>query len=100
VRCYVYLEKTQVSGGKIMNYRKVQEEFVVVFCQNEDGMTLRVAIRQQVEACPDCREKAAMTRRMVAIVRTHCSHQAPRDLRSRILSCLPHRCGNDPSPKE
>lgn len=78
-----------------MNYRKVQQEFVVVFCQNEEGMTLRVAIRQQVEACPDCQEKAEMTRRMVAIVRTHCHPKAPQDLRTRILSCLPHRCQDE-----
>ena len=81
-----------------MNCRKVQEEFVIVFCQDEAGMTLRVAIRQQVEACPDCQEKAAATRRMVAIVRSHCSQKAPQDLRSRILSCLPHRCQNDLDP--
>ncbi len=79
-----------------MNFRKVQEEFVIVFCQDEAGTTLRVAIRQQVEACPDCQHKAAMTRRMVAIVRTCCVRQTPQTLLGRILACLPHRCQNGP----
>lgn len=78
-----------------MNVRRVQEEFVVVFCQDEAGVTLRVAIRQQVESCPNCREKAAMVHRMVTIVRTRCVRQAPQSLLGRILSCLPHRCGDE-----
>lgn len=78
-----------------MNFRKVQEETVIVFCQDEAGTTLRVAIRQQVEICPDCQQKAAMTRRMVAIVRTRCVRPAPQTLLGRILACLPHRCQGD-----
>ncbi len=78
-----------------MNFRKVREETVVVFCQDEAGTTLRVAIRQQVEICPDCQEKAAMTRRMVTMVRSRCSRSAPQSLLSRILACLPHRCQED-----
>lgn len=83
-----------------MNCRKVQEEFVVVFCQDEAGTTLRVAIRQQVETCPDCQEKAAMTHRMVAIVRTRCVRTAPQTLLGRILSCLPHRTRPQSDPSQ
>jgi len=83
-----------------MNCRKVQEEFIVVFCQNEAGTTLRVAIRQQVQSCPDCQQKAAMTHRMVAIVRTRCVRPAPQTLLGRILSCLPHRCGEGGEPDQ
>lgn len=76
-----------------MNFRKVKEEFVVVFCQDEAGATLKIAIRQHLVACPSCRKQADQARRIIAIVQQRCTrHCAPQDLRSRILACLPHRC--------
>lgn len=79
-----------------MNFRKVKEEFVVVFCQDSAGITLKIAIRQHLEACPNCQEQAEHTSRIVSMVRSRCRREcAPQDLRLRILALLPHRCQNE-----
>lgn len=76
-----------------MSFRTIKEEFVVVFCQDEAGATLKIAIRQHVVACPNCQEQAEHTNRIVAIVRARCRRELPpQDLRTRILALLPHRC--------
>ena len=72
-----------------MKCRKVKEEHVLVFSQDEAGRNLTVAIQRHVSICPDCARKAEKTRRIVTIVRERCvREQAPLDLRQRIMACL------------
>lgn len=76
-----------------MSFRQIKEEFVVVFCQDEAGATLKIAIRQQVIECPTLQEQAEHTNRVVAMVRERCRREcAPIELRTRIIALFPHRC--------
>lgn len=72
----------------LVKCRKVKEEFILVFSENEDGRQLRVAIQRHVTVCPECAAKAEHTRRIVTLIRERCRCEAPRDLRHRILSKL------------
>lgn len=74
-----------------MKCKQVKEEFVFVYGEDEDGRQLRVAIYRHVNDCPECAAKAEHTRRFVTLVREHCRCEAPRELRSRILSVLSKR---------
>ena len=71
--------------------RKVKEEFVLHFREEEDGRRLSVAFHRHVSACPDCAKEAESTRRIVTIVRERCGRRsAPGSLRDRILAGLRH----------
>lgn len=75
-----------------MDCRKVREEYVFLYADNEMGRELLVAFRRHVSRCPHCAQEAQYTRRLLALVRERAvRRQAPVDLRAKILARLPHR---------
>ena len=77
-----------------MNCKRIHEELVFRFADNEMELELQVAFKRHVADCPHCAREAQYTRRLLMIVRQkveRCS--APTHLRERILAALPHRRG-------
>lgn len=77
-----------------MNCRRVKEEFVMIFGQQDEGRSLLIAMQRHVQACPHCHERAENTRRIVTILRQRClPSRAPKGLRSRIVDGLRQSLG-------
>ncbi len=75
-----------------MNCKQVKEEFVFLFIDDEMGQEVLVAYHEHISHCPHCAHKARYTRRLIATVRRTTQRQpAPKGLRQRILSSMPHR---------
>jgi anti-sigma factor (TIGR02949 family) len=75
-----------------MDCRKIREELVFLFADNEMGQELLVAFERHVSACPHCAREARYTRRLLTVVRERAVRwRAPRRLRARILARMPHR---------
>lgn len=75
-----------------MNCKKVLEELIFRFADDEMEQELRVEFKRHVADCPHCARQAQYTRRLLMVVRqraTRCA--APTHLRERILAALPHR---------
>ncbi|MEL7061887.1 MAG: hypothetical protein AAGN46_17810 [Acidobacteriota bacterium] len=72
-----------------MKCRRVRDEFILIFGQEDAGRRLLVAIRHHADTCPDCQETARQTQHFVTILRQRCSRwQAPSSLRNRIVEHL------------
>ena len=75
----------------MMDCKEVRET-LFLFVDNEMETTLLTSFRDHLEQCPGCAEKMDYTRRLLWLVRERCVRcSAPRDLRVRILTSLPHR---------
>lgn len=75
-----------------MDCRKVREELVFLYIDNEMGQELLVAFQRHVSRCPHCAQEAQYTRRLLTILRERAGRRrAPRRLRAQILARLPHR---------
>ncbi len=75
-----------------MKCKRVREEFVFRFVDNEMGQELQVAFDRHVADCPHCAQQTQFTRRLLTIVRERTVRcHAPTSLRDRILAHLPHR---------
>lgn len=77
-----------------MNCRRVKEEFVMLFGQQDEGRSLLVAMQRHVRACPHCHERAESTQRIVSILRRRCGQApTPKGLRTRIVAGLRQSLG-------
>jgi anti-sigma factor (TIGR02949 family) len=75
----------------MMDCREVRET-LFLFVDNEMAADLLTPFRDHVEKCPGCAQKMDYTRKLLWLVRERCVRcAAPRDLRTRILTSLPHR---------
>ena len=75
-----------------MDCKKVKEELVFLYADNEMGREVRVAFKRHVSLCPRCARKAEFTRRLLDLIRERARRrEAPRRLRAKILAGLPHR---------
>ncbi len=75
-----------------MDCKKIREELVFLYADNEMGRELLVAFRRHVSLCPHCAREARFTRRLLTVVRERAVRwRAPRRLRAKILAGMPHR---------
>jgi anti-sigma factor (TIGR02949 family) len=71
---------------------KEVSETLFLFVDDEMGEDLLNPFRDHVAQCPGCAQKMDYTRKFLFIVRERCIRcRAPHELRSRILTGLPHR---------
>lgn len=64
--------------------------FLVVDNELEDD--LLDPFQRHLDDCPECKQRAYFTRRLILVFRRRCArHAAPPSLRQRILTSLPHR---------
>ena len=79
-----------------MDCKKIKEELVFLYADNEMGQELLIAFHRHVSACPHCAQEDRYTRQLLSIVQRRAIRlQAPRRLRTKILAGLPHRRGSD-----
>lgn len=79
-------------GCESMGCKEFREELVFLYIDHEMGQELLVACKQHVSLCPNCAEKAQFVQRLLSLVRERARRrQAPRRLRAKILSRMPHR---------
>lgn len=72
--------------------KKIREEWIFLWSDNEMGEEMVLAFRQHIEACPHCAELIHIRKRFWAVVRTKCVRRpAPGALRDKILAEMPHR---------
>ena len=72
-----------------MDCKKIEEELVFRFADNEMGQELTVAFHRHVEACPHCAERARMARLLRLLVRERVAPTpAPKRLRVRIITAI------------
>lgn len=77
-----------------MDCKRIKEELVFLFADNEMGQELLISFRRHVSVCPHCAREAEYTRELLTIVRRRAIRRpAPRGLRTKILAALPHRRG-------
>ena len=75
-----------------MDCKRVKDELVFLFTDNEMNQELLVAFCRHVSACPHCARKTDYTCRLLRIVRTRAVRwPAPGHLRTRILTEMRHR---------
>ena len=75
-----------------MDCKRIKEELVFLFADNEMGQDLLISFRRHVSACPHCAREAEYTQELLTIVRRRAIRRpAPRGLRTKILAGLPHR---------
>ena len=76
------------------NCKKIHEELVFLYADNEMGQEMLVAFKSHLARCPECAHDAEFTRKLLMVVRQRCGRTtAPNSLRERILAALPHRRG-------
>ena len=74
--------------------KKIHEELVFLYADNEMGQEMLVAFERHLAACPECAQNAQFIQKFLMIVRQRCGRAyAPNSLRERILAALPHRRG-------
>lgn len=74
-----------------MNCERVNE-VLYLFFDDEMEAELVAPFRDHTDGCPDCARRVDYTRKILLLVRECCHRKpAPRHLRVRILSALPHR---------
>lgn len=67
-------------------------KILFLFVDNEMDGELLILCQEHVVSCPGCTEKIDYTRKLLWVVRERCVRcTAPRTLRQRILTSLPHR---------
>lgn len=72
--------------------KKIHEELVFLYADNEMGQETLVAFKQHLAACPECAQDTKFTQKLLLVVRQRCGRaSAPNSLRERILAALPHR---------
>ncbi len=77
-----------------MDCKRIKEELVFLFADNEMGQELLISFRRHVSVCPHCARQAEYTRALLAVVRQRAVRRpVPRGLRTKILAGLPHRRG-------
>ncbi len=77
-----------------MNCKKIKEELVFLFADNEMGQELLISFRRHVSDCPHCAREAQRARLFLTVLRERAARRpVPRGLRSKILASLPHRRG-------
>lgn len=72
-----------------MNCKRVREELIFLYDDNEMGQETLIAFQQHMVDCPECAQEVQYTRRLLTIVRqraTRCC--APSDLRQRLVERL------------
>jgi len=75
-----------------MNCKKIREELVFLYADQEMEAELRIAFDRHVADCPHCAQSTQYTTRLLMIVRERAGRcSAPNRLRERILATLPHR---------
>lgn len=78
-----------------MDCKKIKEELVFLFIDNEMGKELVIAYKRHVSHCPECARRERTTAYLVSLLRErNLRCEAPRRLRGKILSGLPHRQRN------
>lgn len=74
--------------------KKIHEELVFLYADNEMGQEMLVAFKRHLAVCPGCAQDAQFIQKFLMIVRQRCARaSAPNSLRERILAALPHRQG-------
>lgn len=72
------------------NCKKIHEELVFLYEDNEMGREMVVAYKRHLEDCPGCAQEAQYTHKLLMIVRQRVQRTtAPISLRERILAGLP-----------
>ena len=72
--------------------KKVCEEWIFLWFDNEMGEEMVLAFRSHISDCPHCAEKTQFRKHFLAIFRKKCVRQPPPgDLRDKILAKMPHR---------
>ena len=74
-----------------MDCKKIKEELVFVYVDDEMGQELLIAFRSHVSKCPHCAQEVEHTEQLMTVVRKMPRQVAPPNLRDRILSGLPPR---------
>jgi mycothiol system anti-sigma-R factor len=76
---------------------KEVSETLFLFVDNEIDQDLLPPFNDHMARCPGCAQKMDYTRKLLWLVRERCIRcTAPRTLRQRILTSLPHRTGGGP----
>jgi anti-sigma factor (TIGR02949 family) len=79
----------------MMDCKEVSET-LFLFVDNEMGPDLLTPFQDHVARCPGCAQRMDYTRKLLWLVRERCVRcTASRDLRTRILTNLPHRRSSD-----
>ena len=72
-----------------MDCKKIEEELVFRFADNEMGQELTVAFHRHVDSCPACAQRARMARLLCEMLRKRVAPTpAPKRLRVRILTAI------------
>ena len=75
-----------------MNCKKIKEEMVFLFADNEMEQEVLIAFRRHVTDCPHCAREAEYARRLLTLLRERAIRRtAPRGLRTKILASFAHR---------
>jgi mycothiol system anti-sigma-R factor len=68
------------------------QEVIFLYTDNELDEEVCISVRRHLELCPECAREIAYTARLLELLRQRCKRAtAPRRLRQRILTSLPHR---------
>lgn len=74
-----------------MDCKEVHER-LFLFVDNELQEEFLISFQDHVATCPCCARQMVYTRKLLWLVRERCARcTAPRNLRHRILTSLPHR---------
>lgn len=72
--------------------KKIHEELVFLYADNEMGQEMLVAFKRHLADCPECAQDAQYTQKFLMVFRQRARRaRAPRSLRERILAGLAHR---------
>lgn len=74
--------------------KKIHEELVFLYADNEMGQETLVAFQRHLERCPECAQDARYTRKLLMVVRQRVPREcAPTRLKKRLLDALSQRRG-------
>lgn len=75
-----------------MDCKKIKEELVFLFIDQEMGRDLVISYKSHVSSCPECARQERSTAYFVSLLRRcNLRCEVPSRLRGKILSGLPHR---------
>ncbi len=75
----------------MMDCKEVSET-LFLFVDNEMEQSVLILFQSHLAGCPGCAQRMDYTRKLLWLVRERCERcTAPQNLRSRILTNLPHR---------
>lgn len=79
-----------------MDCKKIKEELVFLFIDNEMGQDLVISYKSHVSRCPECARHERIAACFVSLLRKrNLRCEVPSKLRGKILSGLPHRQRQD-----